>query len=359
MNRTLIIAPAWIGDMVMAHTLVQRLVAADATHEIHMLAPPATAPIAQRMTEVAQVHELAIAHGEFGLRKRYQMGRELAGIGFSHSYVLPNSWKSALVPWFARVPHRSGWLGEARRVLLNDTAALQPEQLPLMIERFMALQDLGATQTPGYRLLKPYPRPALEVDVERQQQLGQQHGLHMDGTAVALCPGAEFGQAKRWPVEHVAAVARALLAASVPVWLLGGPADRDVCGAVVQLVTESEVTTGPLLTNLAGETSLSDAVDVLAAARAVVCNDSGLMHVACAVDTPSVAVYGSTSPDFTPPLHSDAHALTLVDLDNGAGRLNCQPCFARECRYGHGDCLAQLSPTYVLDALTRLGVLAA
>lgn len=359
-DRTLIVGPAWIGDMVMAHSLVQRLREHNPTAEIHMLAPPATVAVASRMAEVAEVHVLDIPHGVFGLRKRFQCGRELAKVRFTQSYVLPNSWKSALVPWFARIPRRTGWLGEARRGLLNDTAALPAEHLGLMIERFMALADLAEIANPGSDaglatvLAKPYPQPQLRSNAARQQELLARHCLEgapeqtTDG-AVALCPGAEFGQAKRWPTEHFVAVARHAISAGRQVWLMGGPADQAVCAEIAAAVDGQAI-------NLAGKTSMEDAIDLLAVAAVVVCNDSGLMHVASAVDTPAIALFGSTSPGFTPPLHPAARALTLMELDGGANRLDCQPCFQRTCRFGHGDCLTRLLPHTVIRRLQELGV---
>ena len=346
MTGTLIVGPAWIGDMVMAHTLVQKIRMALPEEPIEMLAPPATAGIAERMAEVSQVHVLETDHGELGLGKRFRMGRLLAKKKFSRSYVLPNSWKSALVPYFAGIARRTGWRGEARYLLLNDSAPLPAADLPLMIERFMGLQDIGE------ELRLPYPQPRLELDTDRQEQLLAEHDLHSANLSVALCPGAEFGQAKRWPEESFAAVAAWVLKQKGEVWLLGGPADREVCTRIVH----SLGVLGSPVRNLAGKTSLSDAVDLLGAASAVVCNDSGLMHIACAVDTPVVALYGSTSPGFTPPLHAQAKALSLVDLDNGALKLDCQPCFERTCRFDHGDCLAKLSPTYVIERLQALSL---
>jgi len=357
---SLVVAPAWIGDMVMAHCLVQGIRRAEPDAPIHLLAPPATAPLGARMAEIAQVHTLDIGHGEFGLGKRWRIGRKLASLGFERSYVLPNSWKSALVPFFARVPRRSGWLGEARGGLLNDTRKLPAEQLPLMIERFMALQHIArySGSEPVSALAKPYPKPVLQVDHQRQQELLGVFELSEKRDAVALCPGAEFGQAKRWPVEHFASVAERLMTQGRQVWLLGGPADAPTCSMIAQTVTTNSSRFGQsALVNLAGKTSLTDAVDLLAAAAAAVCNDSGLMHLASAVDTPAIALYGSTSPEFTPPLHKDATALTLVTLDEGVNKLACQPCFERECRYGHVDCLRLLTPSHVESKLRSLGLL--
>jgi heptosyltransferase-2 len=349
--KLLVVAPAWVGDMVMAHCLIQRLRADHPHTEIQVLAPPATAPLALRMREVSTTHTLDVAHGEFGLAARWRCGRVLARQGFDRAFVLPNSWKSALVPWFARVSRRTGWLGEARFGLLNDWARLPEAGLDLMIERFMALANLQQLM-----LARPYPQPRLKVDGQQQSRLLAKFGLGIDlqaaGRAVALCPGAEFGPAKQWPIEHYAAVARHCAGAGRPVWLLGAPNDLAACAELVELAGGAPV-------NLAGQTDLCEALDLIAAAGAVVCNDSGLMHVACAVATPVVAVFGSTSPAFTPPLHESAQVLSLLDsseaaVESAPHRLDCQPCFERTCRFGHAHCLAWLTPDRVIEALERL-----
>jgi len=349
--KLLVVAPAWVGDMVMAHCLIQRLQTAYADAEIQVLAPPATAPLALRMREVSKTHTLNVAHGKFGLAARWRCGRTLARQGFDQAFVLPNSWKSALVPWFARVSRRTGWLGEARFGLLNDWARLPEAQLGLMIERFMGLADLQRLT-----LTRPYPQPRLEVDGQQQATLLAKFNLGGDlqsaSRAVALCPGAEFGPAKQWPIEHYAAVARHCAAKGLSVWLLGTPNDSAACAELLELAGGTPI-------NLAGQTNLCEALDLIAAAGAVVCNDSGLMHIACAVATPVVAVFGSTSPAFTPPLHEAAQVLSLLDAsaETTPPRLDCQPCFERTCRFGHTHCLAWLTPDRVIQALGRLNLL--
>ena len=364
----LLIGPAWVGDMVMAHCLVQRIAQSDSAADIQIVAPSATAAIAERMAEVARVHTLDVAHGELGLGARWRLGRRLAQQRWDQAFVLPNSWKSALVPVFARAAQRTGWLGEARYGLLNDTQALPKERWPLMIERFMALTNVAQTE-----LAKPYPSPQLAVDEQQQAAAIARFGLTHDARRIALCPGAQFGPAKQWPAKHFAAVASRCVQQGYQVWLLGGPADRAICREIgerstallEQSATQSKAQSGHAgVVDLAGETDLPTAVDLLAAAAAVVANDSGLMHVACAVDTPVVAVYGSTSPEFTPPLHDRAQVVSLVTLAAGVGAprvdspppLACQPCFQRDCRYAHTNCLHQLPPAAVLTGLARAGL---
>lgn len=315
--------------MVMAHTLVT-LLARAADTRIDMVAPPSTAPLAGRMPDVTKCWTLPVGHGELGLGRRRTLAAELAREGYDQAIVLPNSFKSALVPFWAHVPKRTGWHGEARFVLLNDRRRLEADRYPLMIERFMALAlPVGGT------LPRPYPQPRLSADAARAAELVREFGLAASG-ATALCPGAEFGSAKRWPAERYAAVARHQVAAGRQVWLLGSPGDAPACREI-----EAMVPVG--LVNLAGRTKLLDAVDLLSRAERVVCNDSGLMHVACALDRPVVAVFGSTSPAFTPPLGSRARVVRQP--------VPCSPCFERECPLGHLDCLVKLPPERVIELL--------
>lgn len=326
-NKALIIGPAWVGDMVMAHTLVQLL--ANEYSELHMAAPRATISLASRMTEVSQTHLLDFPHGGMQWQQRREAGQRLAGQGYATAFVLPNSWKSALVPYFAGVPKRVGWHGEARFLLLNDRRRLDKSAYELMIERFMALAH-SAGKLPS----KPYPQPKLEVDAANRDRLIAALKLGTTG-AVALCPGAEFGAAKKWPAEHYASLARTLLSQGKSVWLMGSPNDQVDCSAIAELAPGS--------VNLAGRTQLLDAIDLLSVCEQVVCNDSGLMHIACALGVPTVGVFGSTSPGFTPPLGDNAQTVQL--------ELDCRPCFQRECPLGHLNCLRQLQPEQVLAKL--------
>ena len=331
--KTLIIGPAWVGDMVMAHSLVQCLATQHAHLQLHMAAPPATAPVAQRMAEVDVVHVLDFPHGEFGWAKRRAVGGQFRSEHFDQAFVLPNSWKSALVPWFAGIPKRTGWHGEARFGLLNDRRKLDKTAYPLMIERFMALADPH-----GGLPAKPYPLPELQPDDANLEKLLDQHNLATEHVAV-LCPGAEFGAAKKWPVQHYATVAQQLLSQGWQVWLMGSPNDAADCDAIAAL---NNGETG--LINLAGKTSLLDAIDLLSVADQVICNDSGLMHVACALGRPTIGVFGSTSPGFTPPLGPRA---IVVER-----KLDCRPCFQRTCPLGHMDCLTKLAPAQVLEQVS-------
>ena len=323
-STKLVVAPAWVGDMVMAHGLVSGLVERGST--VHFLAPRATVDLAKRMPGVAVVHTLAVRRGRVDLLERNAAARRLRDVGFDQAIVLPNSFKSALPPWFAGIPRRTGFTGEARFGLLNDRRSLDAERWPRLVDRFAALADVA-----------PSP-PRLRFDPERRRQLLDKHGLATDRPVVALCPGAEYGAAKRWPAEHFAVLARRVAAAGATVWLLGSERDRDPA---------AEIARGAKVCNLAGKTALLDAVDLLSAASAVVANDSGLMHVAAALGVPVAALYGSTTPAFTPPLSDKA---VVIEQDG----LACRPCFRRECPLGHLACLRKISAERVFETLTQL-----
>jgi heptosyltransferase-2 len=333
----LIIGPSWVGDMVMAQTLFVCLKRQHPDCQIDVLAPEWSRPLLERMPEVREALSFPLGHGAFELATRRRIGQQLRG-RYDQAILLPNSLKSALVPYFAGIPKRTGWRGEMRFGLLNDIRTLDKARYPLMIERFMAL-----AYAPGAELPKPYPQPRLAIDPASRDAALERFGLSLDRPVLALCPGAEFGEAKRWPAEHYAAVADARLRQGWQVWLFGSQKDAPGGEEIREWVTpgfEEDVY------NLAGRTSLAEAIDLLSCAGAVISNDSGLMHVAAALDRPLVAVYGSTSPGFTPPLASQVEVVRLG--------LECSPCFDRTCRFGHYDCLRLLQPSLVQEALGRL-----
>ena len=333
----LIIGPSWVGDMVMAQTLFTCLKQRHPDCQIDVLAPDWSRPILERMPEVRNALSFPLGHGVLELATRRKIGKSLAG-QYDQAILLPNSLKSALVPFFAGIPKRTGWKGAMRYGLLNDVRYLDKQRLPLMIERFMAL-----AYEPDAALPKPYPQPRLVIDNASREAALAKFGLSLDRPVLALCPGAEFGEAKRWPAEHYAKVAELKIRAGWQVWLFGSKNDHPGCEEIrawlIPGLREESV-------NLAGETSLAEAIDLLSCAGAVVSNDSGLMHVAAALNRPLVAVYGSTSPQFTPPL---ADQVEIVRLG-----LECSPCFERTCRFGHYDCLRELKPRPVIEALQRL-----
>ncbi|MEY5100998.1 MAG: ADP-heptose-LPS heptosyltransferase [Pseudomonadota bacterium] len=317
--------------MVMAQSLFMTLKAADPAVEIDVLAPGWSLPILERMPEVRRGIAMPLGHGEFGLGKRWQLGRSLARERYGQAIVLPGSLKSALVPWFAGIPRRTGFRGEMRFVLLNDIRALDKQRLPMTVQRFVAL-GLGAdaAQPPAT------PAPRLRADPANFARLREQFGLAADRPALAFMPGAEYGPAKQWPLRHYGELARLLVARGHQVWVLGSGKDQAAGDEIAALA-------GPGVHNLCGRTQLADAVDLLDAAVAAVSNDSGLMHVAAALDKPLVGIYGSSTPHHTPPLSDKATSLYLG--------LECSPCFKRTCPLGHTRCLTEILPQQVLARL--------
>jgi len=334
MKRALIVAPAWVGDAIMAEPLLARLQEANPEMAIDVLSPAWVAPVFTRMREVERVHLSPFGHGELSLRRRFSLGRSLKG--YSNAYVLPNSFKSALIPFFAGIPCRVGFTGEARYGLLNVRHVLDKKSLPLMVERFAQLAE-----EPGAPIPRPVAFPRLVSTPEQQSISFTELSLPEEGKApIIFCPGAEYGPAKRWPGGHFAALATALCKEDgARIWLLGSGKDKPLAEAILaQLPDEARAQ----CRNLCGATRLEQAIDLIARSRLVVCNDSGLMHVAAALKRPLVALFGSSSPAFTPPLTNEATIMRL--------KLECSPCFKRECPLGHLDCLTKLSPEQVLAA---------
>jgi len=329
----LVIGPSWVGDMVMAQSLFLRLRERDPEAAIDVLAPGWSLPVIARMPEVRCGIELPFAHGDLKLAARRRLGLGLREVQYDQAIVLPNSWKSALVPYFAGICKRTGYRRELRYGLLNDLRKLDHEILPRTVQQFVALaEDAAPLITPE---ITP---PRLRVDRARGAQLRRDLGLP-SGTAIALMPGAEYGPAKRWPVEHYGALAKLLRARGVQTWIFGSGKEVQLGE---QLVRASEGTAF----NLAGRTSLSDVIDLLGECIAAVTNDSGLMHVAAAVGIPLLAIYGSSSPAHTPPLSETAQMFYL--------NLPCSPCFERNCPLLHLDCLRGIAPQRVFEKLQPL-----
>jgi len=304
--KTLIIGPSWVGDMLMSQSLYKYLKLQNPEIEIDVLAPNWCRPVLARMPEVNQAIEMPIGHGslQWGLRK--QIGKALAKHGYEQALVLPNSLKSALIPWFASIPKRTGWRGEMRYGLLTDLRPLDKEAYPLMVQRYLGLADAPGTKAIP---LEELPYPQLRVDEEEYQAALAQFELSAD-KAIAFCPGAEFGPAKRWPDYHYAALAKKLIADGYQIWLFGSEKDQPVCQQIQDQLTDTEQ---QRCHNLAGVTSLPQAIDLIAHCTAAVSNDSGLMHIAAAVNIPLVALYGPTSPGFTPPLSDKAEIIRLIE----------------------------------------------
>ena len=334
--RTLVISPNWIGDAVMAQPLLRLLRAAHPERAIDVLAPPSVAPAWRQMAEVDEVLETPFRHGALQLKERWKYARQLRRRGYAEAYVLPNTLKFALIPWLAGIARRVGYKGESRYGLIN---VMHHDDVP---PRPMVAFYAALAQTPQAPLRADLPRPKLSVDAAQIAAVCARTGIAPERPLVAFAPGAEFGPAKRWPAAHFAALARAIVAENpaTQIVLLGSPKDRAVCEEVAAGV---QIDGGPRLHNLAGATSLAEAIALIARAAAMVSNDSGLLHIASALNRPVVALYGPTDPDHAPPFSDLAASISL--------RLDCAPCRQRVCPLGHQNCMRQMDAGMVWQRL--------
>jgi heptosyltransferase-2 len=328
MTRSLVIAPQWIGDAVMSEPLLRRL--SERGEQLTVAALPWVAPVYRAMPQVGEVIELPFAHGRLDWAERRRVAAGLRG-RFDTAYVLPNSLKSALIPWLARIPLRIGYAGESRVVLLNRRLP-NPAGRPPMVAFYSALA--GSPEAGDERPAMSFAPAVIKAAT---------NGVGVDAGAYwVFAPGAEYGPAKCWPAERYAELARSLFAAhGQPVLLLGSGKEAALCETIAAAAPGA-------CRVLAGKTSLLDAMALIAAARGVVSNDSGLMHVAAAFGVPQAAVFGSTSPEHTPPLNPHARVIWLKE----ALQLDCMPCFDRVCRFGHTRCLTEVSAARVDEALS-------
>jgi heptosyltransferase-2 len=322
--RTLVISPNWIGDAVMAQPLLRALKQANPDRRIDVLAPAWVAPVWRAAAEVSDVLETPFKHGKLQWRERKQYARMLRERGYDEAYILPNTLKFALIPWMAKIPKRVGYKGEMRYGLINVMHHDDPKQKRPMLPFYAALAGPVSPVPP-----QDVPFPVLTIsDADKAAALARV-GIAPGTTLVAFAPGAEFGPAKRWPSAHFAGLAQLLQAArpDITIVLMGSAKDAEVCDEIVAAA--------PGVRSLAGATSLADALAILGSAAALVTNDSGLMHIAAALQRPVVALYGPTDPRHTPPLSDIAKVLWL--------HLDCAPCQQRVCPLGHQDCMHKLT----------------
>lgn len=303
--------------------------------QITVMAPNWTRPLLDRMPEVDHSIDMEIGHGELGLIARRKLGKSLRSSNFTQAIVLPQSFKSALVPFHADIPLRTGWRGEWRNLLLNDCRSPRDAEFPLMVQRFIALAYPERKNPPA-----EIPTPRLVTDAESTATAISKFCLVIDSKVLAICPGAEFGAAKQWPSEYYAELSNSMLARGWQVWLLGSANDELIAESILADIDNRYL---EQFQNLVGRTNLAEAIDLMSLSSTVISNDSGLMHVAAALMKPVVAIYGSTSADFTPPLTKKVKLLTT--------NIECRPCFKRECPYGHLRCLTELKPELAIASL--------
>ena len=334
MKKILVIGPSWVGDTMLMQPMLLRLKQRHPESSIDVLAPPWASSLLQAMPEVHEVIINPFPHGVLQLGARYLLGKKLHNAQYEQAIVLPNSLKSALVPFFAHIPLRTGFVGEARYWLLNDARKLNKTTLPLMVERFAQLAEDAQGE-----ITRPLANPKLEVSAAQRQATLQKLGLLLDKPVAVFCPGAEYGPSKRWPVPYFAEIAQRLQKHGFTIWLVGSANDREIADKIVSMGNQT-------CRNLCGSTDLRDAIALLSCAELVISNDSGLMHLAAALDRPMLALFGSSSPQFTPPLSPKAE---VVKLD-----LKCSPCFKRECPLGHFNCMLKLTPDIVWQKIEQM-----
>lgn len=340
--KTLVIGPSWVGDMMMSQSLYRTLKAIDPESEIDVMAPAWCRPLLSRMPEVHTALAMPLGHGVLALGERRHLGQSLRSHRYDRAYVLPNSFKSALVPFFAGIPHRTGWRGEMRYGLLNDLRVLNKASYPLMVERYVALAYEKEQIHCAADLPCPLLLPQLQVSPDETAETLTTLKLNGPRPLIGFCPGAEFGPAKRWPHYHYATLADVLIKQGYQIVLLGSANDSKACQAICAALT-SQVQLH--CTNLAGNTTLDQAVLLLAGCQAIVSNDSGLMHVAAALNKPLVALYGPSSPDFTPPLSPKAEVIRII---KGYQRVR-----KGDAEQGYHQSLIDITPEQVLSTLMK------
>ena len=331
--KILIVGPSWVGDSVISQSLLKEILLKSKEAEIDVLSPEWTRNIFSRMDEVSKTIKLPFSHGEIKLKERVDLGKELKRKNYDQAIVLPNSLKSALVPYFSEIPIRTGWRGEMRYFLLNDMRILDKNIFPRMVDRFVALAFKKNEDLP---LSIPYP--SLKTDKENLDLLRVNFKIDLTSPLICLCPGAEFGPAKRWPTKYYSKVANEYLKKNWQVILLGSMNDVRIGKEIKGNINKES---GFL--NLIGQTKLVDTIDILSSANLVLTNDSGLMHIAASVDTPLVALYGPTSPEFTPPL---SNRVKVIKNNEGFTKLR-----SGDLEDGYHQSLKDIKPEEVLAVL--------
>lgn len=332
-SKILVLGPSWVGDMVLAQSLFKTLKLNDPDCIIDVAAPAWTLPLIERMPEVNKGIPLPFKHGEFALFERFKFGKSLRSEGYTQAIILTNSLKSAILPFAANIPQRTSFLGEMRYGLVNDVRKLDKSQLKMTVERFVYLGLAKDNPLP-----QSIPHPALLANHAAALAVLSKlnAAFNINSKTLGLCPGAEYGEAKRWPTEYYAEVANHALNNGWQVMLFGSEKDLPVTNKINQITQNRCI-------NLGGKTKLGEAIDIMSLCETVVSNDSGLMHVAAALDKKVIAIFGSSDPYHTPPMNSQAVIEYL--------KLACSPCFKRECPLGHFHCMKEIYPNSIIKVI--------
>ena len=336
--KILVVGPSWVGDSVMAQTLYKRIKKELPSSQIDVMSPHWSLALLERMPEVCKKIVSPFSHGETKLFERYRLGQGLKKENYDRAIILTNSLKSSLIPYFARIGVRTGWLGEFRYGLINDIRSSKKLKKSLMVEKFAALSLYEENYS-----IENLTFPELEINFANQRNFLEEFSIDYSKNTMAICPGAEFGPSKRWPAEYYAEIAKFYVNEGWNVLCIGSKNDEDIG---IEIGSLNNLRSNESFINLIGKTSLQDAIDILAFTEKVVTNDSGLMHIAAAVKTPLVALYGPSSPEYTPPLISKKKILRKTQG-------------YEKVRYGSNEkgyhqSLLDIKPEEVLDALEEL-----
>ncbi len=344
MHGILIIAPNWIGDAVMTQPLLASLKKQYPEANIDVLASTWVAPIYRACPEVHEVIEAKFEHKQLQWSLRKKLAKELAIKKYQACFILPNSLKSALIPWLANIPFRVGYRGELRFGLINLSLD-NPSKVnrPPMVDHYLALSQLLNEGQVASTLSNLVPRLNVSSTANQSVQTKLLNAKVDPANVYVMCPGAEYGPTKRWPTSHFAQLAQQLIASNPhsQIILLGSKGDNALAQEIqFQAKQDSHIY------NWCGDTSLDEAIALIGMSKAVISNDSGLMHIAAALKTPQVAIFGSSDPAHTPPLSDKAKVIWL--------NLPCSPCHKRECPLGHLKCLNDILPEQVFATLNTL-----
>lgn len=332
--RLLVVFPAWIGDAVMAQSLLKQLKKTAPQSHISVLTPQSIAPLVALMPQADSILETDFGHGGLQLKARWHLGQKLSK-QFDHAIVLPNSFKSALIPWLAKIPKRTGWHGESRFIVLNDRRRGR-QRFERMVDRYQILATPAKQPLPKLHL----QAPELVLDIQTRQSILTKYPVTTQKPIIALCPGAAYGPSKRWPAASFARLADYCLQQNWQVWVFGGQAERQLA---LNIQHDLHNPAHADFHSFAGQCQLKDSIYLLSLASQVVSNDSGLMHITAALSRPLICIYGGSSPTYTPPLTDDKTILST--------ELACQPCFKRKCRFNHYHCLQEITPEDVFKVL--------
>ena len=320
--------------MVMVQSLFIALKRQNSSNIIDVVAPAWSAPILARMPEVRNVVTVNLQHGKLQLAERYRVGKSLRG-EYDRAIVLPRTFKSALIPYFAKIPKRTAYRGEMRFGIINDMRKLDTNLTYKAVEKYLQLGALSSQLTTAPKI----HFPKLVVDKEKRHKTAVRLGINEATPAIAFMPGAEFGPSKQWPAKKFGELAKRFKQQGYNIYIFGSPNDIDMGEEIVRAANSTAI-------NLCGKTTLEEVTDLLSLVQVAITNDSGLMHIAAAVGRPIVAIYGSITPKYTPPL-TEIKEIQYLGLD-------CSPCFKKQCPYGHYNCLQGIEVEEVYASVNRL-----